>query len=248
MNIVYILWLRQIKRYLRSRSRVLGAIGQPILFLLALGYGLGAVFKRAGAGNYLQFLVPGVIAQTILFSAVFWGIQIIWDKQFGFLKETLVAPVSRLQIMLGSALGGATVAVFQGVLVLVVAWVLGFRAVSVAALPLALAVMVMLSVALACFGSGIASIVNDFQGFQAINQFLVFPLFFLSGAIYPLEGIPTALAIVSRLNPLTYAIDGLRGLLLGQSHFGVGLDLTVLAATAALLVAFGAFTFRRIQA
>lgn len=248
MNIIYILWLRQIKRYLRSRSRVLGAIGQPLLFLLALGYGLGSVFKRAGGGNYIQFLVPGIIAQTILFSAVFWGIQIIWDKQFGFLKETLVAPVSRLKIMIGSALGGATLAAFQGLLVLVVSFALGFRPYSYATLPLALIIMAVLALALACFGSGIASIVNDFQGFQAINQFMVLPLYFLSGAIYPLTGVPTLLKIIATINPLSYAIDALRSLLINQSHFGFGLDVAVLIVTAILLIVFGAYTFRRIQA
>jgi len=248
VNIIYILWLRQIKRYLRSRSRVLGAIGQPLLFLLALGYGLGSVFKRAGGGNYIQFLVPGIIAQTILFSAVFWGIQIIWDKQFGFLKETLVAPVSRLKIMIGSALGGATLAAFQGLLVLVVSFALGFRPYSYATLPLALIIMAVLALALACFGSGIASIVNDFQGFQAINQFMVLPLYFLSGAIYPLTGVPTLLKIIATINPLSYAIDALRSLLINQSHFGFGLDVAVLIVTAILLIVFGAYTFRRIQA
>jgi ABC-2 type transport system permease protein len=248
MNIIYILWLRQIKRYLRSRSRVLGAIGQPLLFLLALGYGLGSVFKRAGQGNYLQFLVPGIIAQTILFSAVFWGIQIIWDKQFGFLKETLVAPVSRLKIMIGSALGGATLAAFQGVLVLVISLALGFRPHNWALVPAAVVIMAVLSIALACFGAGIASIVNDFQGFQAINQFLVFPLYFLSGAIYPLVGIPTALKIISSVNPLSYAIDGLRAVLIGQSHFSLGLDMLVLAITTLVLITFGAIAFRRIEA
>lgn len=248
MNIIYILWLRQIKRYLRSRSRVLGAVGQPLLFLLALGYGLGSVFKRAGGGDYIQFLVPGIIAQTILFSAVFWGIQIIWDKQFGFLKETLVAPVSRLKIMIGSALGGATLAAFQGLLVLVVSFALGFRPHNYAALPLALVIMAVLALALACFGSGIASIVNDFQGFQAINQFIVLPLYFLSGAIYPLTGVPTLLKVIASVNPLSYAIDALRSLLIGQSHFGLGLDTVVLIFTAIVLIIFGAYTFRRIQA
>jgi len=118
MDVIYILWLRQMKRYVRSRSRVLGAIGQPILFLLALGYGLGSVYKRAGQGNFLQFLVPGIIVQTILFSGVFWGIQILFDKRFGFLKEMLVAPVSRLRVLLGNALGGATISFFQGIFVL----------------------------------------------------------------------------------------------------------------------------------
>src|SRR6266478_227105 len=103
MEVIYALWLRQMKRYFRSRSRVIGAIGQPVLFLLALGYGIGAVYKRAGEGNYLDFLVAGIIVQTLLFSGVFWGIQILFDKRFGFLKELLVAPVSRLKILLGSA-------------------------------------------------------------------------------------------------------------------------------------------------
>jgi ABC-2 type transport system permease protein len=248
MRVIYILWLRQIKRYYRSRSRILGAIGQPVLYLLALGYGLGAVFKRAGQGNYLQFLVPGIIAQTILFSAVFWGITIIWDKQFGFLKETLVAPVSRLKIMIGSALGGATIAVFQGLLVLIISFFLGFRPYEWQLLPAAIGLMIILAVALACFGSGIASIVNDFQGFQAINNFLVFPLYFLSGAIYPLTGVPELLKVVSSINPLSYAIDGLRSVLIHQSHFSFGTDLFALALTTLALIIFGLVTFRRIQA
>src|SRR5882757_3837418 len=127
MDVIYILWLRQMKRYVRSRSRVIGAIGQPILFLLALGYGLGSVYKKAGEGNYLEFLVPGIIIQTILFSGVFWGIQILFDKRFGFLKEMLVAPVSRLRILLGNALGGATIALVQGLFVFVISVALGFR-------------------------------------------------------------------------------------------------------------------------
>jgi ABC-2 type transport system permease protein len=247
MRVLYILWLRQMKRYVRSNSRILGALGQPILYLLALGYGLGSVFKKAGGGDYIHFLVPGIIVQTVLFSAVFWGIQIIWDKQFGFLKETLVAPVSRLRIMIGGVLGGATIAVFQGTLVLVASLFLGFRPDNWALVPLALVIMVVLAIALACLGSGIASIVNDFQGFQAINNFIVFPLYFLSGALYPLTGIPIALAVVSGINPLSYAVDGLRGILISQSHFGVGLDLIVLSVLSVALVFFGVYTFSRIE-
>ena len=248
MNVLYILWLRQIKRYVRSRSRIVGAIGQPLLYLLALGYGLGAVFKRAGQGNYLQFLVPGIIAQTILFAAVFWGIQIIFDKQFGFLKETLVAPVSRLKIMAGGALGGATTAAFQGLLVLIMAMVIGFRPYNWALVPVALVIMVIMSIAMACFGTGIASIVNDFQGFQAINNFIVFPLYFLSGALYPLTGIPLLLKIVSSLDPLTYAIDGLRAVLINQHHFSIATDLIALILTTLVMMAFALFTFNRIEA
>src|SRR5581483_1557541 len=110
MRVIYILWLREIKRYFRSKSRIIGAIGQPLLYLFALGYGLGSVFQRAGNGNYVEFLVPGVVAQTILFTSIFSGIQVIWDRQFGFLKETLVAPVARWKILFGRTLGAATVA------------------------------------------------------------------------------------------------------------------------------------------
>src|SRR5882757_2199317 len=136
MRVIYILWLRQIKRFFRAKSRIVGAVGQPLLFLIALGYGLGSVYSKAGQGDYLEFLVPGIMAQTVLFSAMFYGAMIMFDKQFGFLKETLVAPVSRLKIMLGGVLGGATTAVLQGLLVLVISLFLGFRPEHWALVPL----------------------------------------------------------------------------------------------------------------
>src|SRR5581483_2987731 len=155
MDVIFILWLRQMKRYVRSRSRLLGAIGQPVLFLLALGYGIGSVYKKAGQGNYLEFLVPGIIVQTLLFSGVFWGIQILFDKRFGFLKEMLVAPVSRTRILLGNALGGATISLIQAVLVLVISIALGFRPHNWAYLPVSLLVMIALCLALTSFGAGL---------------------------------------------------------------------------------------------
>jgi ABC-2 type transport system permease protein len=248
MNVMYVLWLRQMKRYLRSHSRLLGAIGQPILFLLALGYGIGSIYKRAGAGNYIDFLTPGIITQTILFSAVFWGINIIWDKQFGFLKEALVAPVSRLRLLMGSALGGATISLLQGIIVFVIATMLGFRPYNWWVLPGTLAIMVMLSVSLTAFGAGIASMVNDFQGFQAINNFLIFPLYFLSSALYPLTNVPEALRIIASINPLSYAVDALRTTLIHQSHFGLGKDLAVMTITLIVLLIFGVNRFSRIEA
>jgi ABC-2 type transport system permease protein len=247
VDVIYILWLRQMKRYFRSRSRVIGAIGQPILFLLALGYGIGAVYRKAGQGDYIQFLVPGIIIQTLLFSGVFWGIQILFDKRFGFLKEMLVAPVSRLQILLGNALGGATISVLQAILVFIISIALGFRIHDDAMLPLALLLVIAISLALTSFGAGIASMVEDFQGFQGINNFVVFPLFFLSSALYPLTNVPHWLQVLSSLNPLTYAVDGLRYTLIQQSHFSIGRDLLVIAVTLVASVAFAVNRFNRIQ-
>jgi len=127
MSAIYVMWLRQMKRYARSRARIIGSLGQPLLFLLGFGFGFGPVFQKAGQGNYIQFLAPGVVGMTILFTALFSGIELIWDRQFGFLKETLVAPVPRILIMIGRTAGGATVAIFQGLIVIAICLVVGFR-------------------------------------------------------------------------------------------------------------------------
>lgn len=247
MEVIKILWLRQMKRYLRSRSRVIGAIGQPLLFLLALGYGLGAVYERAGEGDYLEFLVPGIIVQTLLFSGVFWGIQILFDKRFGFLKELLVAPVSRLRILLGNALGGATISLSQALLVFGISFGLGFRPYSWALVLVAILIMAALSIMLTSFGAAIASMVEDFQGFQAINNFLVFPLFFLSSALYPLTNAPEILRWLASANPISYAVDALRYTLIHQTHFGIAKDLAVIAIALVVSMSFAVNRFNRMQ-
>jgi ABC-2 type transport system permease protein len=247
MDILYILWLRQVKRYIRSGSRLLGTLGQPVLLLLALGYGIGAIYRRAGAGNYISFLVPGIITQTVLLSAIFWGIIILQDKRFGFLAEMLVAPVSRVKILLGSAAGGATISILQGIIVFVVSSFLGFRPYNWALVPVSFLVLVFMSLALTCFGAGIASMVDDFQGFQGINNLLVMPLFFLSSALYPLNNIPTFLRIISEINPVSYMVDALRTLLTNQSHFGITKDLIVMAVTFVVALVFAVNRFNQIQ-
>jgi ABC-2 type transport system permease protein len=247
MKVIYILWVRQIKRYFRAKSRIISAIGQPLLLLFALGYGLGSVFKAAGHGNYIHFLVPGILAQTILFSAVFFGINIIYDKQFGFLKETLVAPVSRTKIMLGNALGGATTALFQGAILIFMAIVIGFRPYNWWMSLVSILILGLLAISLASFSSGLGAIVNDFQGFQAINQFLIFPLFFLSGALYPLTAAPRALQDIAAFNPISYAVDALRESLLGTVHYGFTKDFIALGITAVVLITFGVYEFTRIE-
>jgi len=246
MNIIYILWLRQIKRYFRSRARIVGSIGQPILFLVALGFGFGPVFAKAGEGNYLAFLSPGIIAMSILFTAVFTGIEIIWDRQFGFLKETLVAPVSRLEIMIGRTLGGATVALLQGLIVLAITIPLGFRP-HILTLPLAILFMILIALFFTGFGTAIASFLEDMQGFQLIMNFIIMPVFFLSGALFPADGLPPALKGILIINPLAYGIDGLRGALTGVSHFGMGLDFLVLGIITAIILGIGSYFFTKIQ-
>jgi ABC-2 type transport system permease protein len=243
---IYILWLRQLKRYFRSKSRIIGSLGQPLLFLLALGFGFGPTFQRAGQGNYMQFLAPGIIVMSIIFTALFSGIEIIWDRQFGFLKETLVAPVSRMNIMIGRTLGGATVATLQGIIVLFISMLAGFRPVNWAATPLAVLAMVLTALLFCALGTAIASALSDMQGFQLIMNFLVMPLFFLSGALFPLPA-RGAMTTIARFNPLSYGVDALRGLLVNIVHFGLPLDFGVLAVVTLLFLLVGSFLFSRIQ-
>src|SRR5580704_18400361 len=141
MSAIYILWLREVKRYLRSRTQIVASLGQPMLYLLVLGFGLGPVFKRAGNGDYLQFIAPGVIGMTVLFSSIFSGLGLLWDRQFGFLREMLVAPVPRIEIMIGRTLGGMTVSVIQGLLVLIIALIVGFRPANWGHIPIAIGFM-----------------------------------------------------------------------------------------------------------
>ena len=247
MKKIYILWLRQIKRYLRSKSRMVGSLAQPLLFLVALGYGLGPVFKQAGEGNYINFLAPGIIGMGIIFTAIFSGIEIIWDKQFGFLKEIMVAPVSRLNIMIGRTLGGATVATLQGVIVLLISLLFGFRPTNPIGILLVIPVMFLVAVLFTAIGTLIASFLDDMQGFQLIMNFLVMPLFFLSGALFPLQGLPKALLVVASLDPLAYGIDAFRSLLVSSSHFGLGVDILVLSIVTAIFLWLGAYFFKKIQ-
>jgi ABC-2 type transport system permease protein len=246
-DVIHMLWMRQLKRYVRSRSRIIGALGQPLLFLVALGFGFGPVFQRAGQGNYIQFLAPGVICMTVLFSAIFSGIELIWDRQFGFLKETLVAPVPRWTIMMGRTLGGATVALVQGLIVGVACLGVGFRPATLTAAPAALIFMVLVAVMFTALGTAIASVMEDFQGFQLVMNFLVMPTFFLSGALFPLTDVPRLLGVVAAADPLSYGVDGLRSALTGSSHFGVGTDLAVLSTLTVVLLFLGTYLFSRIQ-
>lgn len=247
MGVIGILWLREVKRYLRSRPQIIASLAQPLLYLLVLGFGLGPVFEQSGQGSYVQFIAPGVIGMGILFTSIFSGIGLLFDRQFGFLKETLVAPVPRLQIMAGRTLGGATIAMIQGTLVLLVCLIAGFRPHSLAGVPLALLFMALTAIVFAALGTTIGSSLKDMQGFQLIMNFMVMPIFFLSGALFPLNDLPAALTVATHLDPLAYGVDGLRGALIGVATFSPLTNLAVLAAVAAVFLLLGARAFSRIQ-
>lgn len=247
MSAIYILSLRELKRYIRSKAQIAASLGQPLLYLLVLGFGLGPVFQKAGNGSYLQFLSPGVVCMGILFTSVFSGIAMLWDRQFGFLKETLVAPVPRIQIMIGRTLGGATVAVIQGLLIMTVCLIAGFRPQHLAMLPLAFFFMVLIAIVFAALGTAFGSVLQDMQGFQMIMNFMVLPIFFLSGALYPLTTLPAALKFVTRLDPLTYGVDALRGSLIGEWTFSLHTDLVLLCLIATAFLSLGGYLFSKIQ-
>ena len=247
MKVIYILWLREVKKYLRSRVQIFASLGSPIMYLGVLGFGLGPIFRKAGEGSYLQFMAPGVIGMTVLFTSMFSGIALLWDRQFGFLKETLVAPVPRLWIMMGRTLGGATVSMFQGLLILVISVIAGFRPVSFTVIPTAIFFMALIAIVFAALGTVIGSSLTNMQGFQLVMNFLVMPIYFLSGALYPLNNLPKALALLTRIDPLTYGVDGVRTVLTGVTHFGLTLDAIVLVGVAILLLSAGAWRFSKIE-
>ena len=184
---------------------------------------------------------------SILFSSVFSGIEIIWDRQFGFLKETLVAPVSRFSIMLGRTLGGATVATIQGVIVFGISLLAGFRPVHWMLVPAALPVMLLIALLFTALGTGIASLLEDMQGFQLIVNFLIMPIFFLSGALFPMQGLPKVMAVIAACDPLSYGVDALRALLIGTAHSGLAGNVSILACIALALLGIGSYLFSRIQ-
>jgi len=249
IEVIYILWLRQLKHYWRSKSRLIGALGQPLLFMVAFGFGFGPMYTKASGGaNYMDFLAPGIVSMSILFTAIFSGLEVIWDRQFGFLKETLVAPISRTEIMVGKTLGGATIAMIQGLIVLCLTYLLGFRVPGLESLALGLVFMLLIAIFFSGLGLAIASKMKDMQGFQLIMNFLIMPTFFLSGALFPLENLPPAIYFISRIDPLTYGVDGMRGALAGMSVFGVYSDFATLFTLSVLVCLIGAFLFSKVEA
>jgi ABC-2 type transport system permease protein len=250
---VYTLWLREIKRFIRDRARVVISFVQPLLWLVVFAAGFGARVTIPGI-NYQQFLFPGIIGQTLLFTAMFMGISVIWDKEFGFMKEILVSPISRFSIFIGKMLGDSTAALLQGVIVFMFGFILGIPfdpAIFLASLP----IMLLITFGLVSIGLILASFIGSLENFGAIQTFINLPLFFLSGALFPIngplaQGVPSWLQKASSFNPLTYGVDALRSVLLGGTYASLQplwVNIVVICGFDVVMIAVGTWAFTRMK-
>ena len=247
MNVIYIMWKRQIVRFVRARSRLLSSLFQPVLFLITFNFGFGSYINQAEEVDYLSILAPGIILMTLFFTSMMNGIQLIWDKRFGFLKETLVAPISRVKVLFGRTLGGATIATFQGVLILIITIFFGFAPSSFFAFFISILIMFFISFIFTLFGTIIASVVNSFEAFPAIMNFVNMPLFFLSGSLFPISQFPEVLQKLVYFNPLYYSVELLRGELIGIVSIRPIISFLVLILLALAAMVIGVDRFNRIE-
>jgi len=249
---IYTMWLREMKRFLRVKARVVASLLMPFLFLAFLGLPMSFMPTREIPGlegmPFLDFIAPGIVGMTLLFAATMSGASVIWDKEFGFLKEVLVAPVNRFSVILGRSLGGMTTAIIQALIIVGVAVAMGVQLVSLSGFLLAIVFMILTSATFTGFGLILATRLGDTEGFMAIMNLVIFPIFFLSGAFFPLQAMPPWLRYIMYINPLTYGVDGLRGTLVGISAFPLWLDFVVLLVLSITLATLGAYFFSRMEA
>lgn len=245
---VYVLWLRDMKWFLRAKARIISTFVMPFLWLAIFGIGLGSLIQMPGGGNYIDFLAPAVVGMAILFGATMSGVSVLWDKQFGFMKEILVAPVSRISIMLGKTFGGATTSIIQGLLLLFVAGLIGAKMPGIAGFFLAFLFMVIMALGFVSLGLAIASRIEDPVAFPVVMNFLIMPLFFVSGSFYIISAVPGWLQTLTYINPVSYGIDGLRGAITGSSQFPLWLDFAVLALFSSCMILLGAYLFKKMKA
>jgi len=250
---IYTMWLRQMKRFLRVKARIAGSVMMPFLFLAFLGLPMSFMPARMIPGmpegmNFLDFLAPGIVGMTLLFSATMSGASVIWDKEFGFLKEVLVAPVNRFSIILGRSLGGMTTAIIQALIIVAIAVAMGVKIVSVSGFFLSIVFMILTCATFTGFGLILATRLGDTEGFMSIMNLVIMPIFFLSGVFFPLDAMPAGIRYIMYINPLTYGVDGLRGTLIGVTNFPLWVDFTVLLVLAITLASLGAYFFSKMEA
>ncbi|TLY06405.1 MAG: ABC transporter [Thaumarchaeota archaeon] len=245
---IYALWLREFKVFMREKSRLVASTFTPILWLFVIGSGLGAANPSTAPGvDYQQFIFPGIVAMSIIFSSVFFGSYIIWDRKFDFLKSVMVAPVSRGSVFVGKTLGGMTTSLIQAAILLAIGAVIGIPFTPLSLVQV-VATILLMSFGLTSLGLALGSYMYSLEGFQMIVSFVVFPLFFLSGALFPLDNLPGWLGILTAADPATYGVDALRHAMLGVGSNSIGFDGAVLVGYTAALGAFGIFSFKRMKA
>jgi ABC-2 type transport system permease protein len=244
---IYGIWLRDLKKFWRERSRLLGGVARPILWLIILGTSLKPAISAqtlGGSTDYTQYIFPGVLGLTLIFSAIQSATSIIWDREFGFLKEVLAAPVPRLSVIIGKAFGGATQATLQGVITLLFAPVIGLWIPAIQIVKL-IALMFLVGFALTLLGIVIASRMTSFEGFGTMSNFVVMPMYFLSGAIYPISNAPNWIQAVAVFNPLAYGVDAMRHIAIGIGLHSLWLDVGFMAVFSLVMLAIAYPMFKR---
>ena len=246
---VYALWLREFKVFMREKSRLVASTFTPLLWLFVIGSGFGSSTSITSVEtiDYQKFIFPGIICMSVIFSSVFFGSYIIWDRKFDFLKSVMVAPVSRGTIFTGKAFGGMTTSLIQAAILLAIGAIIGIQF-SALSIILTIAVILLLSFALVSLGLTLGSYMTSLEGFQMIISFVVFPLFFLSGALFPIDNLPGWLSILTTIDPVTYGVDALRNIILGVGSKPLGLDIVILIVYTIGLGAVGTYSFRRMKA
>lgn len=247
LTAIYFIWKRELIRFFRSKSRIIGSMAMPLFFLAIIGTGLNSSMNLPMMqGNYVQFITPGILGMVLMMGSLFSGIIIIMDRQFGFLKETMVAPVSRTSIVIGKCLGGATTALIQALIMLGISMLLGVHVDLTLIIPMIL-LMLLISWSFVALGIAFASVMEDMHGFQLIMNFLIMPLFFLSGALFPLDKVPAIIRYVSYADPLTYGVDALRYILLDYSTIPIGTSIAVMVGFFVVCNAFAIYLFSKIE-
>ncbi len=248
-NAIYVIWLREMKKYARNKSRLLGSIAMPFFFLAFLGMGFNsmAISGLPEGISYLDFLAPGIVAMSLLFSSMFAGISILWDRQFGFLKEIMVAPVGRTSIVIGRIFAGMTTGILQAFIILGISIAMGVSIPNPLNLLLAVPIIILIAMSFVGLGISFASRMGDMHGFQLIMNFLIMPTFLLSGALFPLDNLPAWMSSIVFINPLTYGVDGLRGLITGVSHFPVLLDAGILSGFCLAMILLARHLFNKTE-
>lgn len=241
---VYVLWLREMKRLVRAKSRFISSLAMPLMFLVFLGFGFKGV-RFQGISNYVEFLTPGIAGMAVIFSSSFAGLSVLWDREFGFLKEIAVAPVSNVAVVCGRIAGSATTSVMQAMAIIVLSIPAGFST-DFRGVMLSIPFVVLMAVTFTGMGLFFAALIKDFHGFGLVMNFVIFPLFFLSGAIFPISKLPSAVIPLAYLNPLFYGVDGLRAVLAGTSVLSAYMDFAASAIFSFVTVLTGARAFDRI--